>query len=67
MTNINNLNSPIILLNGISRSGKAITWYVVSSVENIDVPSNEPFPDWMDAHDSGDINLQATATLLQTI
>tara|TARA_B100000902_G_C27263589_1_gene892197 strand:+ start:758 stop:1705 length:948 start_codon:yes stop_codon:yes gene_type:complete len=60
-----NFKNPIILLNGISRSGKAITWYVVSSIENVDVPLNEPFPDWiMDAYNSDDISEKAVVTLL---
>lgn len=60
-----NLNNPVILLNGISRSGKAITWYVVSSVKNIDVPLNEPFPDWiLDAFNSNDITSNAVEVLL---
>tara|TARA_Y100001935_G_C17302628_1_gene510245 strand:+ start:908 stop:1852 length:945 start_codon:yes stop_codon:yes gene_type:complete len=57
--------NPIILLNGISRSGKAVIWYAIGNIEGLDVPQNHPFADWIvDTLNSEEISRLASARLL---
>ena len=57
--------NPIILINGISRSGKAVVWYAVGSIEGLDVPQNHPFADWIsDTYSSGEISESTFTRLL---
>jgi len=62
---MNKIENPIILLNGISRSGKAVTWYLVGNIQGIDAPQNNPFSDWIiDAYKSKEIKKEGITTLL---
>ena len=57
--------NPIILINGISRSGKAVVWYAVGSIDGLDVPQNHPFADWIsDTFSSGEISESTFTRLL---
>ncbi len=59
------IENPIVLLNGISRSGKAVTWYIVGNVKGIDTPQNNPFSDWiLDAYKAEQIKSEGLTTLL---
>jgi hypothetical protein len=59
------IKNPTILLHGISRSGKAVTWYLVGSIHGIDAPQNNPFSDWIiDAYKAKKIEADGLSTLL---